>query len=124
TGGLQDDDELGQLTTRQIGERTQSQARIAIDESDVILFLVDGKAGLTAADLDVAETIRQSSKPVILGVNKTENEARRELAYEFYELALGDPIPFSSLHGIGTGDLLDEIVRRLPRADEVEEETE
>lgn len=122
TGGLQDDDELGQLTTRQIGERTQAQARFAIEEADVILFLVDGKGGLTAADIDVADVVRESGKPVILGVNKTESESRRDAAYEFYELGLGEPIPFSSLHGIGTGDLLDEVVRQLPRADEVEVE--
>lgn len=115
TGGLQDDDELGQLTTRQIGERTQAQAGFAIAEADVILFLVDGKSGLTAADLDVAEVVRESGKPVILGVNKTESESRREAAWEFYELGLGEPIAFSALHGIGTGDLLDEIVRQLPR---------
>lgn len=122
TGGLQDDDELGQLTTRQIGERTQAQAHFAIEEADVILFLVDGRGGMTAADLDVAEVVRESGKPVILGVNKTETETRRIAAFEFYELGLGEPIPFSALHGTGTGDLLDALVRQLPRADDVEEE--
>ncbi|HMM40781.1 MAG TPA: ribosome biogenesis GTPase Der, partial [Thermomicrobiales bacterium] len=122
TGGLQDDDELGQLTTRQIGERTEAQARFAIEEADVILFVVDGKGGLTAADLDVAEVVRESGKPVVLGVNKTETESRREAAVEFYELGLGEPVAFSALHGMGTGDLLDEVVRQLPRADEVEVE--
>ena len=122
TGGLQDDDELGRLTTRQIGERTQAQARVAIEEADVVLFLVDGKGGLTAADLDVAGVVRESGKPAVLGVNKTETESRREAAWEFFELGLGEPVPFSALHGIGTGDLLDEVVRQLPRADETEEE--
>jgi GTP-binding protein len=75
---------------------------------------VDGKTGITAADHDVADVIRASGKPIVLGVNKAESEARRESAFEFYELGLGEPVPFSSLHGIGTGDLLDEIVRNLP----------
>jgi GTPase len=122
TGGLQDEDEFDRLTPREISERTQNQARIAIDEADVILFLVDGRSGVSAADHDVAEIIRASGKPIILGVNKAESEARRENAVEFYELGLGEPIAFSALHGIGTGDVLDEVVRQLPRGEGDEED--
>jgi GTPase len=121
TGGLQDEDEYDTLAPREISVRTQNQARIAIQEADVVLFLVDGRTGVSAADYDVAELMRAAGKPVVLGVNKTESEERRENAVEFYALGLGDPIAFSALHGIGTGDLLDEVVRLLPRREELEE---
>lgn len=124
TGGLQDIDEFDRLAPREISENTQNQARFAIEEADVIMFLVDGAQGVSAADHDVAELIRRSEKPVILGVNKTENEARRATAVEFYELGIGEPIPFSSLHGIGTGDLLDALVPFLPRSDHNDEESD
>lgn len=121
TGGLQDEDEYDSLAPREISVRTQNQARIAIEESDVILFLVDGRAGVSASDYDVAEIMRASGKPVVLGVNKAESEERRENAVEFYALGLGEPIAFSALHGIGTGDLLDEVVRNLPRGEDTED---
>jgi GTP-binding protein len=124
TGGLQEEDEYDKLTAREVSVRTQNQARLAIEESDVILFLVDGRAGLSAADHEVANIIRESGKPTVLGVNKTESEQRRENAIEFWELGLGEPIPFSALHGIGTGDMLDEVVRLLPRGDDETEEEE
>jgi GTPase len=122
TGGLQDEDEFDQLAPREISAHTQNQARFALDEADVILFLVDGAAGVSAADHDVAELIRRSEKPVVLGVNKTESEGRRANSVEFYELGIGEPIAFSSLHGIGTGDLLDALVPFLPRSEEEEEQ--
>ena len=118
TGGLQEEDEYDQLAPREISERTRNQAEIAIAEADLILYLVDGKAGITAGDYEVADVIRRSAKPVVLGVNKAESETRRDAAVEFYELGLGEPLAFSGLHGIGTGDLLDEVVRTLPRGDE------
>ncbi|MBA2452537.1 MAG: ribosome biogenesis GTPase Der, partial [Chloroflexia bacterium] len=124
TGGLQDEDEFDQLAPREISAHTQNQARFAIEEADVILFLVDGAAGVSAADHDVAELIRRSEKPVVLGVNKTESESRRNNAVEFYELGIGEPIAFSSLHGTGTGDLLDALVVFLPRTDEEDEAPE
>jgi GTP-binding protein len=124
TGGLQEEDEFDRLTARDISVRTQNQARLAIEEADVILFLVDGRTGLTAADHEVANIIRESGKPTVLGVNKAENEERRENAVEFWELGLADPIAFSALHGIGTGDLLDEVVKLLPRGEEEAEEIE
>ncbi|HUG16504.1 MAG TPA: ribosome biogenesis GTPase Der [Thermomicrobiales bacterium] len=122
TGGLQDEDEYDVLAPRDISLRTQNQARIAIEEADVIVFVVDGRSGMSAADHDVAEVVRASGKPVVLGVNKAESEERRENSVEFYELGLGPPVAFSALHGIGTGDLLDEVVRNLPRRAEVKTE--
>lgn len=122
TGGLQDEDEYDQLAPREISEHTQNQARFALEEADVILFLVDGATGVSAADHDVAELIRRSEKPVVLGVNKTESEGRRANSVEFYELGIGEPIAFSSLHGIGTGDLLDALIPFLPRGEDEHEE--
>jgi GTP-binding protein len=124
TGGLQDDDEYDRLAPAEISERTQLQAQLAIDESDLILFLVDGSREPTAADHDIADILRVSEKPVVLGVNKAESLQRQENAIEFYELGLGEPIPFSGLHGIGTGDLLDEVAEQLPMAEEVEDSVE
>ncbi|MGH9174334.1 MAG: ribosome biogenesis GTPase Der, partial [Vicinamibacterales bacterium] len=124
TGGLQEEDEYDRLTAREISVRTQNQAQLAIEEADVILFLVDGKTGVSAADHDVAEVLRESGKPVVLGVNKAESQERRDNAIEFYELGLGEPFSFSALHGIGTGDVLDEVVRHLPRGEGDEAEVE
>lgn len=123
TGGLQDRDEYDDLAPREISERTQNQARLAIEEADLILMLVDGAAGVTTGDHEVAELIRRSHKPVVVGVNKAESESRQAAAVEFYELGLGDPIPFSALHAIGTGDLLDAVVEKLPsyEAEKIEE---
>lgn len=124
TGGLQDEDEYAQLAPADITERTQNQARLAIDEADVLLYLVDGTSSPTAADHDVADILRVSRKPVVLGVSKAENRQRQENAIDFYELAIGDPIPFSALHGIGTGDLLDAVVDVLPESSDEEDEHE
>jgi GTP-binding protein len=103
-------------------QQVRAQARVAIDEADVILFVVDGKGGLTANDEEVAYLLRHSAKPVILTVNKTESPARRLQAVDFYRLGLGDPYPVSALHGTGTGDLLDELVRTFPPVTEEEED--
>ncbi len=92
----------------------RDQVEIAIAEAEVIIFLVDVKEGLTANDLEIAELLRRSNKPVILAVNKADNESRRQAALEFYELGLGDPYPISALHGVGTGDLLDALLHVLP----------
>ncbi len=102
----------------------RSQAELAIEEADVIVFLVDAKEGLTAADEEVAAMLRQTDKPVILAANKADNAERRMNALEFYALGLGDPHPISAYHGTGTGDLLDVIVAHLPEAPLDEEEDE
>ncbi len=100
----------------------RTQAELAIEEADVILFLVDAKEGLTAADEDVAGMLRNTDKPVILVANKADNAERRMNALEFYALGLGDPHPISAYHGTGTGDLLDVVVEHLPRVSVEDEE--
>jgi GTPase len=121
TGGLLDDSELSADALGQIAHHTREQAHTAIDEADVIVFLVDSDAGITAGDHEVAELLRRAHKPTILAANKAESSKRRESVYEFYELGLGDPIAVSAYHGTGTGDLLDKIVEALPEAEEEEE---
>lgn len=92
----------------------QNQAQLALDEADAIVFVVDGKEGITAADEDVAEILRQSDLPIFLVVNKTESTQRRLDAVEFWNLGLGEPLPISAYHGDGVGDFLDALVTALP----------
>ena len=101
----------------------RSQAELAIEEADVIVFVVDAKDGITQLDLDIADQLRLAKKPVLVAANKADNPKRRMDAYEFHELGLGTPIDLSALHGVGTGDLLSEIVENLPTF-VAEEETE
>jgi GTP-binding protein len=108
--------------SRLFNREIREQAEIAIAEAEVIVMLVDGLSGLTAADEDVADLLRRTNKPVLLAVNKADNKQRREEASEFYALGLSDPIPVSALHGTGTGDLLDAIIEVLPEAPEDDEE--
>ncbi|MGD2207158.1 MAG: ribosome biogenesis GTPase Der, partial [Anaerolineae bacterium] len=102
-------------------QEIRRQAQVAIAEADLIVMLVDVVDGLTAADEDVAQVLRRSHKPVLVAANKADNEARRQAAYEFYALGLGEVLPISALHGIGVGDLLDEVVVALPVVEEMEE---
>jgi GTPase len=90
------------------------QARAAVDEADLVLFVVDAKAGITPGDEEVAEILRAARRPVFLLANKIDDPSRDASALEFHRLGLGEPIPLSALHGYGTGDLLDAIVARLP----------
>jgi GTPase len=92
------------------------QAHAAVAEADLVLFVVDAKAGITPGDEEVAQILRSARKPVFLLVNKIDDPARDAEALEFHRLGLGDPIPLSALHGYGTGDLLDAVVARLPGA--------
>jgi GTPase len=96
--------------TRSVAE----QAQAAIEEADLILFVVDAKAGITPGDEELAAIVRRSRKPVFLLVNKIDDPRRDAEALEFHRLGLGDPVPISALHGHGTGDLLDAIVAALP----------
>ena len=113
TGGIDDVD-------APFMEQIKHQAGIAMTEADVIVFVVSGKEGVTDADEYVARILYKTNKPVILAVNKVDNPEMRADIYDFYSLGLGDPYPVSSVHGIGTGDVLDAIVENLPT--EVEEE--
>ncbi len=103
---------LARDSARYVTEIT-NQARIAVDEADVIVLVVDGKDGLTAADEDLAEYLQQTTKPVFLAVNKAESEQRQLDAAEFWALGVGEPIAISAFHGIGVGDLLDSIAAEL-----------
>jgi GTPase len=96
--------------TRSVAE----QAREAVGEADLVLFVVDARAGITPGDEEVAEILRRAHKPVLLLANKIDDPAQEALALEFHRLGLGDPVPLSALHGFGTGDLLDEVVAGLP----------
>jgi GTP-binding protein len=113
-------------------QQIRAQAEIAIETADTVLFIVDVDDGVTPADLEVAQILRRHQRevdgklipPVLLVVNKCDNEERRALAVQFYELGLGDPYPISTLHGIGTGDLLDALVATFPsRGEETEDES-
>ena len=96
----------------------RAQARIAIESCDLILFFVDARAGLTSDDQEVANLLRKAAKPVLVVVNKADSPNQRDAIYDFYALGLADPIPISSANMLGLGDLLDEVVKRLPPEEE------
>ena len=99
------------------------QAQLAIDTAQVIIFVTDLKCGVTASDSEIASMLQKSGKPIVLCVNKCDTVGETPMEfYEFYNLGLGDPIPVSSVHGHGTGDLLDEVFKYLPDSDFAEEE--
>ncbi len=104
-----------------IAQQMKRQAELAIETADVIVFLVDGREGMTSADMDVAEMLRRSNKPVVLAVNKVDAPKFEEAMYEFYSLGLGDPFTISAAQGLGLGDLLDEVVKDFPKMEEDEE---
>lgn len=115
TGGIEIED-------RPFQDEIRIQTKIAIEEADVIVFLVDAKAGVSKDDELVARILRKEKKPVILAINKADNKNKVENIYEFYALGLGEPILVSGVHGIGIGDLLDKIVSYLPKKVEANEE--
>jgi GTP-binding protein len=100
----------------------RAQAELAIEQADAVLVLCDSETGLTSADEEVANILRRADKPVFLVVNKADNAVRRDVAFEFYALGLGDPYSISALHGTGVGDLLDDLVQALPQAPPEEED--
>jgi GTP-binding protein len=107
TGGV--DIAARDAITRSIADH----ARAAIDEADLVLFVVDARAGVTPGDEELAEILRIARKPVLVLANKIDDPSQEHLALDFHRLGLGDPFPLSALHGSNTGDLLDEIVARL-----------
>lgn len=104
--------------TRQVVE----QARVAIEAADLVLFIVDAKGGITPGDEEVAELLRRARTPTILVANKVDDPRDTDSLAELYRLGLGEPVPISGLHGLGTGDLLDDVVARLPGTGPVEPE--
>ena len=92
----------------------KSQAEIAIDEADVIIFVCDIRSGITDDDLFIARMLYKANTPVVIALNKADDINLTEAMYEFYSLGLGDPIPVSSKHGVGLGDMLDAVVHVLP----------
>lgn len=96
-------------------EQIRAQAEIAIEEADVIIFLTNGREGVTAADEEVAKILYKAKKPVVLAVNKIDNPEMREYIYDFYALGFGEPFPISGSHGLGLGDLLDEAAKHFPK---------
>ncbi|MBR2329107.1 MAG: ribosome biogenesis GTPase Der [Clostridia bacterium] len=100
-----------------ISTQMRRQAELAIETADVIIFMVDGREGITAADEDVAEMLRRSGKPIVLAVNKVDHPKFEDTAYDFYALGIGNPITISAEQGLGLGDLLDEVVAYFPKYD-------
>ncbi len=118
TGGIETEG------TDVIISQMRRQAQIAIDTAKVIIFIVDGKEGLTPADREVAQMLRKSNKPVVLVVNKIDNLKDENNAYEFYNLGIGDPITISASQGLGLGDMLDRVVQHFDEDENYSEEDE
>ena len=115
---------LHELENASFTTQIKMQAEIAIEEADVIVFVVNGREGITKEDEYVARLLQKSRKPIILVVNKIDDNQFRDYIYEFYALGVGDPIPVSGSHGIGIGDLLDQIINQLDLQDEETNEDE
>ena len=111
TGGIE-------IANQPFQQQIRAQVEIAIEEADVIVFVVDGKVGITADDRMVARLLYKVNKPIILAVNKIDEGAHMSDAQEFYALGLGEPHVVSGSHGIGIGDVLNEIVKHLPSGEE------
>ena len=110
TGGIE-----FETTADNILTSMRNQAQLAIQEADAILFVVDGRAGITTGDEEVAHLLRGCGKPVVLAVNKIDSMKNEHDIYEFYNLGLGDPLGISAVNLLGMGDLLDEVVKQLPK---------
>ena len=116
TGGIE-------MENRPFQEQIRMQANIAIDEADIIIFVVDGQVGVTSDDQMVARMLRKVKKPIILAVNKIDEGLQAANAAEFYSLGLGEPIPVSGAHGVGIGEILNRIADSIKdHKDEVKED--
>jgi GTP-binding protein len=134
TGGIDPSQGRGQaplsIGSKDYIRQIRAQAELAIEESDVILFVVDGQSGVTPADQEIAEILRRSQRsvdgefypPILLVVNKAESAKIRETALEFFELGMGEPHAISAMHGTGTGDMLDEVVKHFEALGDLEAE--
>jgi len=118
TGGLDTDAEGG------LEENIQKQSRLALREADVILFLFDGKGGLNPLDREAVGLLRKEDKPVLFAVNKLDSRQRADNLYEFYALGIDPLFSISAEHGLGISDLMDEVVKQFPNAEESDEKTE
>lgn len=107
TGGIE-------MVDEPIMNQIRYQAEIAMEEADVIVFLVNIQEGLTMEDEEITKILHRSHKPVLLAVNKVDNPEQRQLIYDFYSLGLGEPLPVSGAHGTGFGDLLDKVIENFP----------
>ena len=117
TGGIE-----AEKTNADFVDDIRTQSEIAIDLADVIIFVVDVKTGVTSGDFEIAQKLKRSGKPVILCVNKCDSVGNNDFSfYDFYSLGLGDPIKVSSVHGHGTGDLLDEVLKYVPNKENSED---
>lgn len=108
TGGIQIEDQP-------FSEEINMQVDIAIEEADVIIFITSSKEGVMTDDMAIARKLQKSNKPVVLAVNKADNQELQMAVYEFYSLGLGDPMTISGAHGIGLGDLLDKVIELMPK---------
>ena len=135
TGGIDPTSVSKSLEPLSIGsadfiEEIRAQALLAIQESDVVLFITDAASGVTPADIEVANILRKNQKkvgdkflpPILLVVNKADSQRHREQAAQFYELGMGEPYVISALHGTGTGDLLDVVIANFPVDSDIEED--
>jgi GTPase len=119
TGGIVFDDDT------EFFPLIREQAMLALAEASAAIFVVDGQAGVTSGDLEIASWLRQQSVPILLAVNKCESvEQGIVQAAEFWELGLGEPYPISAIHGSGTGELLDDLITHLPPTEEIAEDSE
>lgn len=117
TGGIEIGDEP-------LLKQMRQQAEIAIEEADVIVFAVNGQEGVTSADEEVGKLLFKSNKPIILAVNKMDNPEMKDTIYEYYSLGFGEPYPISGSHGLGLGNLLDEVISHFPEQEPVDEDDE
>ena len=113
TGGIE-------IADRPFQEQIRIQTQLAIDEADVIIFVADGKKGVSKDDRFIAKLLFKTNKPIVLAVNKIDNQDMLMGLGEFYSLGLGEPIAVSGEHGIGIGDVLDKIIKVLPKVEEVQ----
>ncbi|MGG4454904.1 ribosome biogenesis GTPase Der [Brevibacillus porteri] len=114
TGGI----EFGE--TDAILTQMRYQAELAIDEADVIIMIADSRTGVTDADVELSRMLNRTGKPVVLAVNKADNPEMRADIYDFYSLGLGEPFPVSGSHGLGLGDMLEDVVQHFPAEDDEE----